>query len=203
MSVTVDVRPVAGPEALHAWYQGQNEAQPAYVELGLGDGILLASYDAVVGPGGPASVHHGIDLRWSIPALNQEAADELLKELAPLAQRILDGSEVEWDGNNHVGRLLTEDAHAAHDAITERCEGIKDDDSNPAVLSVWTMDTIGHAWDADEAGITAETTDAQLAEIETQLTEEFRDGQDLPHVVIVGLTDHLRSLRDDLVNDED
>ncbi|MEV6574825.1 hypothetical protein [Streptomyces sp. NPDC051577] len=203
MSLTVDVRPVTGPEALHAWYQGQTKAQPAYVELGLRDGILLASYDAVVGPGGPASVDHGIDLRWSIPALTQEAADELLKELAPLAQRILDGSEVDWDGNNHVGRLLTEDANAAYDAITERCEGIENEDSNPEVLSVWTMDTIGHAWDADEAGITAKTTDAELEEIETQLTEEFRDGQNLPHVVIVGLTDHLRSLRDDLANDED
>ncbi|MEW1912529.1 hypothetical protein AB0442_29520 [Kitasatospora sp. NPDC085895] len=199
--VKVDVRYVTRSAELHRRYHGQSQAQPVYVELGLGDGVLLASYDAEVGGGRPAEVHHGIDWRWTIPILQAEAANELLDELAPLAQQVLDGSEVVWDGHNRVGRILTDEAQAAFDAIGERCAALTDEDEG--VLPVWDMDSIGDAWTADEAGITAETTDAELEEIEARLLQEFREGQDQPHAVIEGLTEHLRQLRDDLAAEQD
>ncbi|MFE3557340.1 hypothetical protein ACFXKW_21095 [Streptomyces sp. NPDC059193] len=202
-NLTVDVRPVNRPDELHAWYEGQSAPQPSYIELGLQDGILLASYDAVVGPGTEPSVHHGIDRRWTIPVLTQDAANEFLTELVPMAQRVLDGSDVVWDGNNWVGRILTEDAEAAFDEITQRCEAIEDHDGNDDLLSVWSVDNIGHLWDADDAGITAQTTDEDIDEIETRLTKEFADGQDLTFVVIKGLGTYLRTLRDDLAADDD
>ncbi|MFJ5635089.1 hypothetical protein ACIQF5_20930 [Streptomyces goshikiensis] len=195
-TLTVEVRPVSGPDALHRQYHGQNEPQPAYIELGLEDGIFLADYDA--GGGTPGSVRAGIDQRWTIPVLTQKAANELLAELAPVAQRVLDGSDVQWDGNNRVGRILTEDAQQAYETIAARCEGIETYDGNPMLLSVWSVDTIGDVWSAGEAGITAQTTDGELEAIESRLTEEFRDGQDLDFVVINGLTEYLRGLRADL-----
>ncbi|MFI8769553.1 hypothetical protein ACIGN6_32240 [Streptomyces sp. NPDC053792] len=197
------VRLLTRPDELHARFHGQSEAQPAYVELGLKDGILLASYDAVVGQGVEAEVYHGIDRRWSIPVLTQDAANRLLDDLAPLAQRVLDGSDVVWDGNNWVGRVVTEDAEAAYDEITERCEGIEDHDGNEDLLSVWSTDSIGDLWDAEEAGVTAQSTDEELDRIEERLTEEFRDGQGLAFVVIEGLDDYLKQLRDDLAAQDD
>ncbi|MFC9816500.1 hypothetical protein ACFVJM_31070 [Streptomyces virginiae] len=202
-NLTVTVRPLTRPDELHARFHGQSEAQPAYVELGLEDGILLASYSTEVGSGVPASVHHGIDSRWSIPLLTQDAANRLLDELAPLAQRMLDGSEIVWNGSNRVGRLVTEDAEAAYDAIAERCEGIEEHDGNPDLLAVWSTDSIGGLWDAEEAGVTAGTTDEELDRIGERLTEEFRDGQGLEVVVIEGLDDYLRRLRDDLAAQDD
>ncbi|MFD0269582.1 hypothetical protein ACFVGY_23900 [Streptomyces sp. NPDC127106] len=202
-NLTVTVRPLTRPDELHARFQGQSEAQPAYVELGLEDGILLASYSAEVGNGVSASVYHGIDRRWSIPVLTQDAGNRLLGELAPLAQRVLDGSEILWDGNNRVGRVVTEDAEAAYDEITERCEGIEDHDGNEDLLPIWSTDSIGDLWDAEEAGVTAHTTDEELDGIEERLTEEFRDGQGLEFVVIEGLDNYLKQLRDDLAAQAD
>lgn len=193
----VQIRLVTETTELHCQYTGEFNPQPVYVELGLEDGILLASYDAIVGPGMPASVYHGIDRRWTIPAMTDDGANALLQEIAPLAQRVLDGSDVDWDGNNKVGRILTDDAQAAYDAIGELCEAL-DSDSQGA-LQVWNMDTIGEGWTADEAGITATTTDAELDQIEKRLTEEFRDGMGLDAVVIEGLDEDLRRLRDELI----
>ncbi|MFJ3793862.1 hypothetical protein [Kitasatospora sp. NPDC090091] len=192
----VQVHSVTEDTELHCWYDRESQAQSVYVELGLSDGILLASYNGIVGSGMPASVYHGIDRRWSIPPLTADGANKLLAEIAPLAQRVLDGSDVEWDGRNHVGRILTDDAQAAYDAISELCEAIEPEDD--AVLQVWSMDTIGEGWTAEEAGITAATTDEELKQIEVRLTEEFRDGMGFSAVVIDGLDDYLRELRDDL-----
>ncbi|GAA1596209.1 hypothetical protein [Streptomyces globosus] len=197
-NLRVTVRPLTRPDELHARFHGQSEAQPAYVELGLEDGILLASYSCEIGRGISAGVDRGIDRRWSIPVLTQDAGNRLLDDLAPLAQRVLDGSEIVWNGSNRVGRVVTENAQAAYDEITERCGGIEDRDGNEDLLPVWPADSLGDLWDAEDAGITALTTDEELDRIEERLTEEFREGQGLEFVVIEGLDDYLKQLRDDL-----
>jgi hypothetical protein len=199
---TVTIQTVNAADELHRWYDGQTSAQPAYIELGLRDGVLLASYDAEIGNGVPPEVFHGIDRRWLIPVLDADAANKLLHEVAPLAQRVVDGAKIVWDGNNHVGRLTTGDARDADDEITALCERITEDGEHAdGLLQVWSMDSIGTAWDADEAGITAATTDAELAAIEKKLLAEFRDGMDQPTAVIHGLDQHLKELRDELVRE--
>ncbi|MCY0924419.1 hypothetical protein OS965_41135, partial [Streptomyces sp. H27-G5] len=45
----------------------------------------------------PFSVHYGFDRRWAIPALTGEAANALLRDIAPLAQRMLDDWETDLD----------------------------------------------------------------------------------------------------------
>ncbi|MGW2112830.1 hypothetical protein [Streptomyces sp. NPDC001948] len=132
------------------------------------------------------------------PVLNGEAANELLRELAPLAQRVLDGATIEWDGENYVGRLITDDADEAYGLMTVRCETIDATEHNQDILPVWDMDSIGSPWSADDAGITHATTDEDLDVIEKQLLREFREEQEQPHAVVHGLSAHLRWLRDEL-----
>ncbi|MFV8133225.1 hypothetical protein [Streptomyces syringium] len=188
-------------DALHCRYAGESQAQPAYVELGLKDGVLLASYDSEVGGAVPSEVYHGIDLRWPVPVLGGTAATRLLERLEPLAQRILDDSEITWNGSNRVG-VLGEDGQAAAEEIEALCEAeFEDGDANPDLLPVWSVDTLGDLWDADEAGIGACTTDEELDVITARLLEEFRQGMGQPDAVIDGLGEYLRSLRDDLAAD--
>ena len=51
---------------LYHHYDGQFEAQTAYVELDLRDGELRADWDAEVGNGVPADVWHGLRRRYGI-----------------------------------------------------------------------------------------------------------------------------------------
>ncbi|MER5355864.1 hypothetical protein ABT093_36790 [Kitasatospora sp. NPDC002551] len=199
--IEVRVRPVTGDAELHHRYENEREPQQPYVELGLQDGILLASYDAQVGSATPGSVRYGLDLRWDIPALTAGPANELLERIRPAAQRLLDGSEVHFDGQNHVGHLVTDDARAAYDEIEALCRAARD--STAGVLEVWSTDSIGMLWTAEEAGVTAGTTDAQLLEIGARLTREFRESMDTGPLVIDGLNAHLRDLRDTLARTPD
>ncbi|MFD4947002.1 hypothetical protein ACFWNT_31870 [Streptomyces sp. NPDC058409] len=198
MSIRLNVLRCTAPDALFRRYPHASAPQPAYIELGLEDGVFLASYDPLVGPGRPVEVASGIDRRWAIPALKGEAANELLGELAPFAQRVLDGAAVEWDGENYVGRLITDDADEAYGLITVRCEAIDATEHSQDVLPVWDMDSIGSPWSADDAGITAASSDDDLDAIETRLLREFREEQEQPDAVVHGLSAHLRWLRDEL-----
>ncbi|MFE2911388.1 hypothetical protein [Kitasatospora indigofera] len=203
-ALTVEVHYVTDPQGLHCWYPGELYPQPAYVELGLKDGILLASYEANIGSAAPSEVRNGIDRQWAIPVLTADAANALLDELAPLAQRVLDGSDVEWDGRNHVGQIVTDEAQEAYDAITERCQELTEDGDNGDldVLPVHDVHSIGDLWSAKEAGVTAATTDEELDLIEARLLADYREGFGEPGAVIRGLDTYLRDLRQNLIYDQ-
>ncbi|MER8237567.1 hypothetical protein [Streptomyces sp. NPDC094049] len=208
MTLTVTIQHLSETDELYRWYEGESGPQRAYVELSLTDGAFLAAFDGLIESDRPERVVHGIDRRWTIPVLTAQAANGLLDDLAPLAQRLLDGSAIEWDGKNHVGRVLTADAQEADAEITRRCEALSEalsEDGGAAddLLDAWSIDTIGDTWSAEDAGITATTTDAELDETEQRLLEEFREGVGQPYAVIHGLDQHLRGLRDALAADQD
>ncbi|MER8237027.1 hypothetical protein [Streptomyces sp. NPDC094049] len=209
MTLTVTIQHLSETDELYRWYEGESGPQRAYVELSLTDGALLASCNGFIGKNRkPETVVHGIDRQWTIPVLTAQAANSFLDDLAPLAQRLLDGSAVEWDGKNHVGRVLTEDAQEADAEITRRCEALSEalsEDGGAAddLMDAWSIDTIGDTWSAEEAGITATTTDAELDETARRLLDEFRKGVGQPYAVIHGLDQHLRGLRDALAADQD
>ncbi|HLT09229.1 MAG TPA: hypothetical protein VK028_00290, partial [Micromonosporaceae bacterium] len=92
---TVSIRPVAEPDALYCRYAGNYEPQPVYINLDLTDGALYADYRATDGT--PMRVWLGQVRTWSIPPLVADAANKLMQDIAPLAQRILDGSDIEVD----------------------------------------------------------------------------------------------------------
>ena len=170
MSITI--KRVTGTD-LHHQYPRQSSPQPCHVELDTrGDGILSASYDPIIGSGVPASVYHGLVLRWKIPALKADVANDLFDAIRPHAEQIVAGASVEWDGHNHVGRL-NDDARLAYDAIERLCE---EAGGEGAEVSVWDaadyFEPCGHGRGderlvsiAHEIGITARTSDARLAEI--------------------------------------
>lgn len=141
---------------LYHRYYSQTNPQPCYIKLDCKTGRLCADWNAEIGTSVPISVWHGHDQRWSIPALHDHVADELLEELAPLCQRIVDGYECEWDGSNHVARF-TPDADAARDEIDGMLYRREWDDSE--VIAVWDAgDWLG----LDDYGITAKTSDEEL-----------------------------------------
>jgi hypothetical protein len=198
-------------DTLHRHYQGQHQAQNVYVALDLETGALYADYDSVIGSGVPSEVHDGRVRRYTLGAgqygrepviPTPEGANQLLEQIKPLAQRVLDGASIEWDGNNMVG-VLTADAQEAEEEIGN----LVSSEEGPALgdggtVEVWSIDTIGETWTAEEAGITAQTTDSELDDIEARLLAEFREGVDQPTAIIEGLDDYLRRMRDDLAAEE-
>lgn len=186
---TITITPVEGT-ALHHRYRGQTSAQPCHVELDCDSGELSASHNAEIGSGVPVKVWHSRTLRWRIPALTAEAANALLEEIAPLCERIVAGYEKVWDGSNHVGQF-DDDATEARDAVHALC------DRN------WGEGEVIEAWDARDwygaaggfesqvsaLGITATTTDEELAAI-----EEREENEAAPRL-LQGLGTHIKMLR--------
>src|SRR5689334_13481078 len=106
------------PAALHCHYPTQNDPQPCCLILDLEDGDLTATYNPNIDGGVTTREWNGIVRSWSIPCLTAASANRLIDDVAPIAQRILDGATVEWDGSNHVGRLNADASEAAEELAT-------------------------------------------------------------------------------------
>lgn len=120
MTITINTDNLRGEIApLYHRYQGQTNAQPAYVELDE-DGVVRADYNPEIGPPHaiPFSVFHRRDLRWGVAnAIRGDALAYYLESAEALAllERIHAGHDVEWDGNNNVGKLDDDAAQAEID----------------------------------------------------------------------------------------
>lgn len=124
---------------LYCRYQGQTNAQPAYVEMDE-DGNVSADYSGEIGNAVPMTVWHGRTLRWAVS--NQVRGDELADlierdDVVALLERVYLGHSVEWDGNNHVGRL-DDDAQAASDELDELFAAESSDEHN--LVDVYDVD---------------------------------------------------------------
>lgn len=208
LTITVRVLDCTDPTGLFRQYHGQSEPQPAYLVLDLRDGTLIADYDSEVGPASPPAVHHGFERRWGIPLLTGEAANRVMAEIHGLAGRILADFEEHWDGRNTVARL-GEDAQAAEDEIRAWLGPASGSDREttrleaqgfPAsdLVGVWDVGWgVLNGYETDEFGITAETTDERLAEIEAVILSGLAGTGDHPVAVCAGLAAHLGELRDE------
>ncbi|MGW2689807.1 helix-turn-helix domain-containing protein [Streptomyces sp. NPDC001414] len=194
------------PAELYRHYEGEFEPQGAYIELDLREGSLLADYNSEVGNAVPEAVCHGFEIRFSIPVLTADAANRVMRELAPLAERMLADWEEEWNGNNHVARLGG-DAQAAYTEIEQHlgCDAYGDDTQGfdgSDLVTVWDVDGATNGCEADEYDITADTTDARLDEIEVEILKELADVSESTVVVAHGLDGYLKSLRDGLADED-
>lgn len=189
---------------LHRHYAGEEHPQPCYIELDTRDGEMLATWDhAVDGGGVPAPVVHGLVRRWGIPILTAEAANRIMHELHPYAERIVADSAQVWDGSNHIAQL-GDDAHAA-EAEIRRMLG-DDEDCEPSIYDPGA-DTVT-AWDADgaiygdevaEYGITSQTSDERLDEICESIRAQLAEVSETGAVILDdSVRDHLYELRDEL-----
>jgi hypothetical protein len=183
--------------SLHHRYPRQTSPQDCYVQLDCETGKLLADWNGEIGNAVPVRVHHGHVQRWGIPALRDGAANALLEEIAPLAERVVAGYDSEWDGNNHVA-AFDDDASEAIVEISALCERAEGDAQEDGVR-VWdAADWYGGVGDHDaqrrSLGITAATTDAELDAIETR-EDESAKGNECDE--IEGHAKHLHMLRDE------
>lgn len=189
---TITTKPVVGTE-LHHRYPREQKPQRCFVELDLRTGVLGAAYNPEVGGGEPMDVFHGHRVRWTIPALREAAANDLLAKIAPLAERMVDGYESIWNGNNNVAKL-DESAQTAEEDIGVLCERAGDDEMS--TVDTWqaseffavlgSPETQGH-----ELGITAATTDEELKAIAAR---ELANADDVD--IIDGLDEHLVAVRE-------
>jgi hypothetical protein len=181
--------------ALYQQYKGQSSPQPCYIELHCESRTLTADSNPEIGNGVPVYVWHHRILRWNIPALTDDACNSLLDELAEDAKIVCDGYTCEWDGHNHIG-VYTQAAEEAQERIGAYIDA-----------QHWTAHDTVEIWDAadwyvdssttDDLGITATTTDEQLAEIATREDQAASaDGY-----TVEGILEHLTAIRDRLVTD--
>ncbi|MEW2467921.1 hypothetical protein AB0919_23300 [Streptomyces sp. NPDC046994] len=197
------------PTELYRRYDGQSEAQGAYIELDLREGTLLADYNAEIGNAVPPSVRHDFDRRYNIPVLTANAANRVMRELAPLANRILADWEEVWDGSNMVAQL-GDDAKAAEAEIEEHLglslgygdygfenQGFSDND----LVAEWDIDAATNGSEAEEYDITAETTDERLDEIAAEITRDLAEESESKVAVVHGLDEHLRDLRNEFTEE--
>jgi hypothetical protein len=200
---TVTIIPVRG-NALYRRYSGQNAPQDCYVSLDCQKGYLTADFNPEIGNALPFAVYHGHVQRWSIPALKADVVNALLREIAPLAERMIAGYERVWDGHNHVAEF-SEDADEADDAIIALCDRATADADEHSTVQVWDASDwflgINDAKVQCEAfGITAETTDDELRTIADAAEVEAADnGVD----VLNGTLRHMEWLREKAIDAAD
>ncbi len=191
MDITISA--VAGSD-LYSKYPHETSHQPCFVELDCRTGALSAEVDPEIGNARPFDVHYGHRIRWTIPALKAAVANALLEEISPLAARICEGYDTRWDGHNTVAELDA-DAVAAEEQIEALCERAGGEGDE---VVVWQADdwyaVLGTmAVQAEDLGVTSESTDEQLAAIaEREAARAEAEGVD----EIDGLRDYLDQLRE-------
>ena len=213
--IAIKVIELAEKNELHCRYDRQTSAQACYIELDCRRKTLTASYNAEIGNAVPFTVYHGHDQRFGIPALTTAAANALLDEVAPLAERVIAGYSSEWDGRNHVAEF-DDDATAALEEITAICDAVEADETNSVQAwdagdylqpSLTSRDENGKSckwgravrFDIDGAGtITSQTTDAEISDIKEKIESDLDENTELD-----GLMRWLLDLRDDCKHNVD
>lgn len=169
-------------------YPTKQRPQPCFIELDTETGDLRADWDPEVGNTVPDRVWRGIMLRYEVPPLSAEAANALLARIAPIAERVVAGSKVAWDGHNHVG-VQAFDASQADIAIQEMCAALTAEDGGMH----WCM---AEDWLYDERA----TIIARLraGEERVALADELDgDGRDESSPALIGLVEYLDRLADE------
>jgi hypothetical protein len=144
-TITIDTTNLRGETApLYHRYPNQTQSQPAYIEIDE-DGNVGADFAGKIGNAQTFAVWHRRTLQWNVrPEVRGDLLADFLEspEIVALLERVHAGHSVEWDGNNHVGRL-DDDAHEALDAVEEAIQDqLYGDDGCVAVYGVaeWLFD---------------------------------------------------------------
>lgn len=183
----------AEQDALYCHYSRQYGPQPAFIELDTQSGHMWAGYNPEIGNAVPMEVWHGLTRRYSLPViLSTDRANELMDEIAPLAQRVLDGTEEHWNGSNHVARM-NEDAEDAEREIQALIEF-----NGESGQLCYIDDDLIDDWMAPvrtdiESAIIAGRTDAEI------MAEYQGTGADEDSPIIYGLDEYIESVRSELV----
>lgn len=191
---TVEIHPVTEPTELFRRYDGESFPQPVHVRLDLRTGRLDAAYSPQIGTATSVEVWSGQVQTWRIPPLAAHTANQLLSTIAPTAQRLLDDAEVERNRDGQLVAILGTDAQQAHDEIEQTIASWVEYDA--PTVEEWTADDWFAEGDsaADEYGITAETTDDELAAIAARIEQDIVGRAETP-TVVTGALSHVTAAR--------
>lgn len=198
---SVTINTVESIGQLHHKYPGQSQEQPIFIELDCKTGVLRADWDAEIGNAVPASVWHGHDQRFYISIMKPSSVNELMQEIKPLAEIVINGYESVWNDNNHVAKF-TDEAEQAIDKIRDICNN-SDFDVDVWDVENWLDGILTHKdneYFLDSFGkITSETDDDELSE----MAESIKADADSENTVVDGVLDYLEELRKHCIEDED
>jgi len=165
-------------------YDGQTGEQDAYIYLNSKTETLYADYNAEIGSAIFADCWNNHTLAWNIQSnLTAEELNELLKRIAPLAERVLSAYESKWDGNNHVGTYEDYDAPRAMEEIEEICN-----DTETSSKGVWDAED----WYRDDRQlmVTKDMSEEDLCTLAEQLEEEAES----EGITVVGTLEYLKGV---------
>ncbi len=134
--MAIAIKTISYYKELHCHYDGQTNSQDCYIELDCENETLSASYNGEIGNAIPFSVYHGHNQRFGIPCLLPDAVNGLMKKIKHLADRVVDGYESHWDGNNNVARF-DDDAKEAIEEIQQLCDDAENDSDETNTLQEW------------------------------------------------------------------
>ena len=178
-SIDITIMSIEADSPLHPlWklYSGQVTVQPAYIELDLENGTMEVGYSGEIGGGVPMRVWNQIVRRFPVsPRLTHKEINQLMNDILPDCQRLLDTSEVEWDGSNYVGRPAEGQDAGDWDDLRSKVERTCEE-CNTSSNGVWDAEDWFHGGGIPEA-ITAVTTDEELQAIieDEQLNARLED----------------------------
>jgi len=193
MAITIQYpNPTGGLHPLYRQYPGQSAPQPAHVELDCEQSSLRVGYSGEIGNAVTAAVYHGRVRQWCISeSLTSQEIIDLLNQVAPLAERVAAGYTRHWDEHNHVGRL-TEDATVAEEEAERICEEWQTESGGIMWAGDWFEGLGGRGAQAEQLGITAQSTDAELAAMAERLEAEVV----AELITLDGAVEYLATLRD-------
>ncbi len=189
--------PTEQPHHLHHRYDGENAQQPCHLAIDLEDGTVTCDWNPERGSNAlPAAVYHRRILWLPIPTLLTRYANQLVTEALPYARRILDDATIEWDGNNHVGRLGDAAAAALEELRKHIAENYPDDADDLVVHEYPAGGQVDDVHDLcnDTLELTADTTDADLPAAAERLEKLLIETAG-PTAVVTGALDAVTMFR--------
>lgn len=143
----------------------------------------------------PMRVWHGLVRRYELPTFTDAVAlTQAINngEFDSLLGRIVENTEIVWDGHNWVCEFHP-DAEEAEQELQEKLRDYELDMGDCG--GVWSArDWLRHVDIAQEYGVTADSTEEELERIAEKIEKEAR----VDKVVLYGLRDTLRQVRDGL-----
>lgn len=175
MTTTVPtIIPVTESDGLYCKYTCELNPQTVELHLDTRTGGLSCSYNPNIGGGTTFDAYNRLILTTFIPCFTATAANAFMQEIEPLARIVLAGADTEWDGNSTIG-VLTAEAQDAWEQIVALCEAALQAEDPTLLVTEWDVTDWFNDGDANTIstlGITAATSDSQLADIATQQVQD-------------------------------
>ena len=120
---------------LYHRYPNQTQPQSTHLDLDPAGRLLVADCNWEIGNAVSMDVWHGRTRRYNLPSvyLTAGAIRALMDEIVPLCERVCNGYECDWDGQNNVG-CLDDDARDAEDEIERALEKERVDQDDEIVV---------------------------------------------------------------------